>query len=75
MTDDEICNAVRDFIVGLMRKCTTPQQRAEVASFTLQLGYELTRGIEGDRFMQGWLDTAQKDLRENPPKVVLRKLN
>jgi hypothetical protein len=37
------------------------------------LGYELTRGIEGNEFARGYLESALEDLATNPPFVVIRE--
>jgi hypothetical protein len=70
MTDLEIAQLAQDHIVGLMRTLNQ-EQRRELAAFVLSLGWELTRGLEGNGFMKGWLHAASDDLSKNPPAVVL----
>jgi hypothetical protein len=71
MTDDQIADAVKNAVLPIMRSLRTQERRSELASFLLSLGWELTRGIEGNEFMRGWLDRASADLGTNPAKIVL----
>lgn len=74
MTDQEIMDEVRDFCGSLLRKQPTLERKAEVAATILSLGYELTRGIEGNEFVAGWLHEAVADLKTNPPQIRVRQL-
>lgn len=74
MTDKEIMDEVRDFACTLIRKQPSRERKSEAASALLAVGYELTRGIEGNDFISGWLQMAVDDLQTNPPSVTVRVL-
>lgn len=72
MTDKEICEALKNAILPIIRRQSTKARQAECASFILSLGWELTRGLEGNDFMRGWIDGALEDLNTNPEYIVLQ---
>lgn len=72
MTDEDLRRKITD-AVGTILRPLTPAQRAEGAEYLLALGYELTRGIQGNEFARDWLDAAIADLANDPPRVVIRE--
>lgn len=75
MTDKEIMDQVRDFACALIRKQPSRERKSEAANTLLSMGYELTRGIEGNKFISGWLHGAIKDLAKNHDRIVVRDLH
>lgn len=56
---------------GLATK--TEAEKISYLSAGLLVSYQLLRGLVGDEWVKGWLETALADVKTNPPMVELRK--
>lgn len=72
LTETEIQKWIHENVVPKMASLNA-NCRSEFASQIMHLGYEISRGIEGNDFARGFLEAALKDLDTNPPFVVIRE--
>lgn len=52
-----------------------PEERASYLSALLLISYKLLRTVEGDQFVEGWLEGALNEVRTQPPDVVINELH
>lgn len=72
MTDDQIAKTTLDALGALLAKMPTKYAKTEALGLLMITGYNLLRSTEGDRFVQGWLESALADVAANPPACELR---
>jgi len=52
-----------------------PEERASYLSALLLISYKLLRTVEGDEFVQGWLESALAEVKTTPPDVAIVELH
>jgi hypothetical protein len=67
MTLEEIDRAAVSIVEQLLKRLPDKKAQSEVLSMLLLVSYNALRNIEDDQFVIGWLESALKDVRENPP--------
>lgn len=72
MDDDQIAKITLDAMGALLAQMPTKYAKTEALGMLMITGYNLLRSIEGDTFVQGWLEGALSDLAANPPACELR---
>ena len=75
MDEDAISKAALDAVMALMNQYQGKRQRSDALSGVMIVAYQLLRAVEGDKFVTGWLESALKDVANNPPAFEIRRLN
>jgi len=52
-----------------------PEERGPYLSALLLISYKLLRTVEGDGFVQGWLEGALHEVKTTPPDVKINELH
>ena len=50
-------------------------ERSSYLSALLLIAYKLLRTTEGDKFVQGWLESALNEVKTEAPDVVIQELH
>jgi hypothetical protein len=73
MARDKIALEAVNAVSNLMQKMPDDFAKADALGVLMMTNYNLLRDVEGDEFVRAWLQTALRDLEENPPVIGLAK--
>jgi hypothetical protein len=71
MAQDKIALAAVNAVSNLMQRMPDDMAKADALDVMMMTNYNLLRDVHGDDFVRAWLQTALRDLEENPPVVGL----
>jgi hypothetical protein len=73
MAQDKVAVEAVNAVSNLMQKMPNDAAKADALGVLMMTNYNLLRDVEGDEFVRAWLQTALRDLEENPPVIALEK--
>ncbi|MEN3292650.1 MAG: hypothetical protein V7642_1903 [Burkholderiales bacterium] len=73
MAQDKVALEAVNAVSNLMQKMPDDSAKADALNVLMMTNYNLLREVEGDDFVRAWLQTALRDLEENPPVIGLTK--
>jgi hypothetical protein len=72
-TDDLMLERALDSVGNLAK--LNQQERESYLSAMLMISYKLLRTVAGDKFVQGWLESALEEVKTEAPDIKIRELN
>jgi len=67
MAQDKVAIAAVNAVSSLLQRMPDATAKADALGVLMMTNYNLLRDVEGDDFVRAWLQTALRDLDENPP--------
>ena len=67
MAQDKVAIAAVTAVSNLLQRMPDATTKADALGVLMMTNYNLLRDVEGDDFVRAWLQTALRDLDENPP--------
>lgn len=69
MAQDKVAIAAVTAVSNLLQRMPDATAKADALGVLMMTNYNLLRDIEGDDFVRAWLQTALRDLDQNPPVI------
>jgi hypothetical protein len=73
MAQDEIAVKTINAVSTLLHSMPDDSAKADALNVLMMTNYNLLRDVEGDEFVRAWLQTALRDLEENPPVLGVER--
>lgn len=75
MAQDKIAVEAINAVSNLLHSMPDDSAKADALNVLMMTNYNLLRDVEGDEFVRAWLQSALRDLDENPPVLGLAKIH
>lgn len=72
MSDDEITKVTLDTVGKLLNSLPDAHARSDACELLLMATYKLMRGFRDDKYVLGWLEAAQEEVKQRPRDLAYR---